>query len=87
MRSNEGWCTVSTATELVVQELEELAPSIVGMLCACSVPDLQIALDAARAIVAAVEAEFSGRGVTPQESKAAIDAATQAAIAARFPKG
>ena len=78
---------MTAAVELVVQELEELAPSVVGMLCACVVPDLQIALDAARAIVAAVEAEFSSRGLTPAESKAAIDAATQAAIAARFIHG
>lgn len=71
-------------TELLVQELETIVPGLVGMLCNCNVDDVQAVLALATTLVSAAEAELSSRNVSPKQEKAVIDAATQAAIDAKF---
>ena len=72
-----------TLNDLTLQ-FQEIAPSLVGMTNALGLQDLSIGLQLAEFIVAGFQSELANRGVTPQAAKEAVDAATQAAILARF---
>jgi hypothetical protein len=72
------------SSEPLLDELTEIVPSLVGMTNLLGVPDLGIALNVLEMGLEAIKTELVNRSVTPQEAKGAIDAATQAAILAKF---
>jgi hypothetical protein len=67
-----------TLNDLTLQ-FQEIAPSLVGMSNALGLQDLSIGIQ-----LEGLKSELANRGVTPQAAKEAIDAATQAAILAKF---
>ena len=71
-------------TDPLIEQLVQIVPDLVGMKNALAVPDLGIALTLAVALVQSIEDELTTRTITPEQSKATIDAATQAAINAKF---
>jgi hypothetical protein len=68
----------------LIEQLVQIVPDLVGMTNVLNVPDLGIALTLAAALVQAIEDELTTRTITPTQAKATVDAATQAAIQAKF---
>lgn len=73
--------------EEALADLIRVAPTLQGASASMGLDALAVAVGVARPLLAALEADLQARSVTPNAVKDNVDAATQAAIDARFPKG
>lgn len=73
--------------EQALTDLQLIAPALKGGSASLGLEALTTAITVAEDLFTTLRADFAARSLTPAEVKDNIDAATEAAIDARFPKG
>lgn len=70
--------------ELLIQQLESIAESLAGMAITYGPPDLAMGITIAEGVARLLRSELATRDVDLHDAMASVDAATQAALLAKF---